>query len=67
MNKQEFLKDLKELLIKHGLNSIGGTYDGDTYGTYDDRFVVYDKATNTEIFIDHGTIIDVYDINQLLD
>lgn len=67
MNKQEFLKDLKELLIKHGLNSIGGTYDGDKYGTYDDRFVVYDKATNTEIIIDHGTTIDVYDIEQLLD
>jgi hypothetical protein len=39
-NVKEFKKDLTALMVKHNVLSMGGEYDGDSHGVYNEKFII---------------------------
>ena len=63
-----FIKELIDLMNEHGVNFIGGEYDGDTHGTYDDRFSVTFNGSNFKetVIYNHSTSVDTSDLSSFL-
>lgn len=61
MNLKNFKEDLKALLKKYDV-SIGGDYEGDSYGIYNERFIVVDKYSKEITLTECYMLINASDL-----
>lgn len=67
LTKEEaFVKGLIELMEKHGVNGLGGDYDGEAYSIYNENFGIYYEDGTEEVLYKYGMTVDLTDLRSFL-